>query len=367
MGVSLPYPAATSERVTSWRTVPIVRTVLAGLFVLLMLGAAHLSMVVVNAIEMRVEHPTPAEGLSARMFTDLPLTDELEAALKKSRVPADQQVLRAALADARAGRSVPLRTLPVTPALVWSTLLLTGAGLLLLWGTTRLRSDAAQTIAGVFAGNLLWTGGVEYGLTIASRSLGVAKSVAVVDGQLAGVYGEYVLLKDTWGLMVLVVAYLLMQESSRCPLSIWWRQFFVRAKVAAGTGRIENYGSRSAVQYATTVWGFYLLLLWAYDETVFGVHGLFTSLVMFGALSGSLYVLWRLHQYRGWGPAIRYAIGAMIVAWTPLEIAGKWNLFTQPWLLLQSSSFLVFFGGLAVGTLLLVRAQRRAIVTHGLS
>jgi hypothetical protein len=57
----------------------------------------------------------------------------------------------------------------------------------------------------------------------------------------------------------------------------------------------------------------------------------------------------------------------MIVAWTPLEIAGKWNLFTQPWLLLQSSSFLVFFGGLAVGTLLLVRAQRRAIVTHGLS
>jgi hypothetical protein len=189
----------------------------------------------------------------------------------------------------------------------------------------------------------------------------------VVDGQLAGVYGEYVLLKDTWGLMVLVVAYLLMQESSRCPLSIWWRQFFVRAKVAAGTGRIENYGSRSAVQYATTVWGFYLLLLWAYDETVFGVHGLFTSLVMFGALSGSLYVLWRLHQYRGWGPAIRYAIGAMIVAWTPLEIAGKWNLFTQPWLLLQSSSFLVFFGGLAVGTLLLVRAQRRAIVTHGLS
>jgi hypothetical protein len=150
-----------------------------------------------------------------------------------------------------------------------------------------------------------------------------------------------------------------MQESSRCPISIWWRRFFVRAQVTAGTGRIDNYGSRSAVQYATTVWGFYLLLLWAYDETVFGVHGMFTNLVMFGALSGSLYVLWRLHQYRGWGPAIRYAIGAMIVAWTPLEIAGKWNLFTQPWLLLESTSFLVFFGGLTVGTLLLIRAARR--------
>ncbi|MFY7949026.1 MAG: hypothetical protein ACOVRP_07425 [Gemmatimonas sp.] len=52
----------------------------------------------------------------------------------------------------------------------------------------------------------------------------------------------------------------------------------------------------------------------------------------------------------------------MIVAWTPLEIAGKWNLFRQPWLLLESRRFLMFFGGLAVGTALLWRAQRRTPV-----
>lgn len=364
MGVSLPLPRAASISGVSWRSVPIVRTVLSAFFVLLMLGSAHLSMVVVNAIEMRLEHPTPAQGITARMYTDSPMADELAAALKKSRVPADQAVLRRALAEVQAGKVVEIRTLPVTPALVWSTLLITVAGLLLLWATTRMRTDAAQTIAGVFAGNLLWTGGVEYGLTIAGRALGVAKNVSVIDGQLAGIYGEYVLLKHTWGLMVLVVAYLLMQESSRCPISVWWRRFFVRASVTAGTGRIENYGSRSAVQYATTVWGFYLLLLWAYDEVVFGVHGIFTNVTMFATISGTLYVLWRLHQHRGWGPAIRYAIGAMIVAWTPLEIAGKWNLFTQPWLLLESTSFLVFFGGLTVGTLLLVRAARRRAVIN---
>lgn len=361
MGATLPLesrPIASS----SWRSIPLVRTVLAGSFVLLMLGSAHLAMTVVNAIEVHLEQPAPSQGMPARMLTDLPLAAELEAALSKTDDPAQQQVLHAALADARAGRAVPFRTLPVTPTLVASTLLLTALGFALIWLTTRLKTDAAQTIVGVFAGNLLWTGGVEYGLTIAGRSLGVAKAITVVNGELAGIYGEYVLLKHTWGLLVVMLAYLLLLESSRCPLSVWWRRLTGRADSAAGTGRIENFGARSAAQYATTVWAFYLLLLWAYDETVFGVHGLFTNGLMFGALAGSLYVLWRLHQYRGWGPAIRYAIGAMIVAWTPLEIAGKWNLFRQPWLLLESRSFLMFFGGLAVGTALLWRAQRRTPV-----
>ena len=64
-----------------------------------------------------------------------------------------------------------------------------------------------QTIVGIFAGNLIWTGGVEYGLTIAARLLGVAKAMTVVDGQLTGIYGEDVLVKHTWGAMVLVTAY----------------------------------------------------------------------------------------------------------------------------------------------------------------
>ena len=49
----------------------------------------------------------------------------------------------------------------------------------------------------------------------------------------------------------------------------------------------------------------------------------------------------------------------MSVVWTPIEILGKWGLFRAPWILLQSSSFLIFFGGLAVGTVWLWRAQRR--------
>jgi hypothetical protein len=336
-----------------------LRTVLSGAFVLFMLASAHLLMVAVNAVEARVAAPRPSAGLVARLDTDLSIPAELELAAEKAAQPADRAVLLDAAATVRAGGPFAARTLPVTPFLVQAAIALSLLGLVLLWWTSRLASDAAQTIVGVFAGNLIWTGGVEYGLTIAARALGVGKVFTVVDGQVVALYGEYVLLKHTWGPMLLVLGYVLFLESSRCPLFLWWRQHVPTMRGAIVTGRIDNYGPRSAFQYATTVWAFYLLLLWAYDESVFGVHGLFTHAVLFGALASSIFVLWRLHQQRGWGPAIRYAVGAMIVVWTPLEILGKWGALDQPWIVLQSSSVVVFFGGLALGTALLWRAAQR--------
>ncbi|MGV3619490.1 MAG: hypothetical protein ACO1OB_01665 [Archangium sp.] len=345
------------------RSSPALRTVLSSVFIFFMLAAGHLLMVVINAIEYSVDGSTPT-GSAARMFTDRPLAEELEAALKKARTPENKAVLEKAVADAHAGRDVQLKMLPVTRTLVISTLALTAIGLLLLWVTSRLKGDAAQTIVGIFGGNFIWTGAVEYGLTIASRQLGVAKAITAVDGQLIAIYGEYVLLKHTWGALVLIMAYLLYLESSRCPVFLFWRERVPTMRGALVTGRIDNYGPRSAFQYATTVWGFYLLLLWAYDEDVFGVHGIFTNLLMVGSLAGTLYTVYRLNQYTGWGPAIRYAMGAMIIAWTPIEIAGKWGVLREPWLLLHPSTLLIFFGGLALGTWMLWRAQRKP--RHGL-
>lgn len=334
-----------------------VRTILSSIFIFFMLAAGHLLMVVVNAIEHWIEAPVPR--IVSRMFSDRPLSEEISMALQKASKPEDQAVLQQALDRINKGQEVTLMTLPVTRTLVIATLGLTLLGGILLWVTSRLKGDAAQTIVGIFAGNFIWTGAVEYGLTIASRQLGIAKAVTAVDGQLVAIYGEYVLLKHTWGAMVLVIAYLLYLESSRCPVFLWWRERVPTMRGALVTGRIDNYGPRSAFQYATIVWSFYLLLLFAYDENIFGVHGLFTHLVMFGSLASAIYTMFRLTQCTGWGPAIRYATGAVIIAWTPLEIAGKWGIFREPWLLLHSSTLLVFFGGLGLGTWLLWRASTR--------
>jgi len=337
----------------------VVRTVLTSFFVLFMLAAAHLFMVVINAAEHAYVAPQPAAGMSARMFSDRPMVEELQGALVKARTPEAEAVLSDALAAAEAGQTIELHTLPITSFLVYSALGLTLLGFALLMVTAHLKSDAAQSIIGIFAGNLLWTGGIEYGLTIAARGLGVGKTVGVVDGQLTAIYGEYVLMKHTWGVLAIVMAYLAFLPSSRCPMFLWMRKKTPMMRGPVVTGRIYNFGPRSAFQYATTVWGFYLLLLWAYDEAVFGVYGLVTKGILFGSVAGSLYCLYKLYHQTGWGPALRYAVGAMIVVWTPIEILAKWGVMREPWLLLEPNAFVIFFGGLSVGTWALWRAAKK--------
>ena len=58
-------------------------------------------------------------------------------------------------------------------------------------------------------------------------------------------------------------------------------------------GRIDNYGPRSAFQYVTTVWFFYLLLLWTYDEQLAGVYSIATKSILFSAMAGSLSITLR--------------------------------------------------------------------------
>jgi hypothetical protein len=346
------------------RQIPaLLRTIVTSAFVLFMLASAHLVMVVINAAEHRWSRPDPQAGLTARLLTDRPVAEELGLALKKARSVEAQQALLTAMAMVESGRPLEVRTLPVTPFLGWVAVGLTLLGLVLVWATSRVQSDAAQSILGIFGGNLIWTGGVEYGLTIAARTFGLGKALTVVDGQVVAVYGEYVLLKYTWGAMALIIGYLVFLEASRCPIFLWWRERVPTMRGPIAAGRIDNYGPRSAFQYTTTVWAFYLLLLWAYDENVFGVHGLFTRAVLLLSIAGSIYCVRRLHQHTGWGPSVRYAVGAMIVVWTPIEIVGKWGLLKEPWLILQPESMIVFFGGLALGTWWLWRAQKRTPVT----
>jgi len=335
------------------------RTILTSLFIFFMLAAAHLFMVVINAAERAVEHPMPAAGQSARLFSDRPLAEEIEAAIPKARSAADVAALEQALAAVQAGETIELNTLPVTPFLVWAAFGLCFGGIVCIWLTSRIKSDAGQSILGIFGGNLIWTGGIEYGLLLASRTLGIGKTVGVVDGQLIAIYGEYVLLKYTWGILLLVMVYLLFLESSRCPVFLWWRKRVPTMRGPVVSGRIGNYGPRSAFQYATTVWGFYLLLLWAYDESVFGVYSWVTKGILFATLAGTIYCMYRLHQQTGWGPAIRYAIAAICVLWTPIEIFAKWGVMQEPWLLLEPRMAVFFFGGLGVGTWALWRAARR--------
>ncbi len=328
----------------------LLRAASAFVFVYITLAAGHLLMVAINAADLRISAQTYRRpGVAARWFGDEPLATALRYARKPASPRAEATVSRA---------TVPLRMLPVSTFLVAATVGLILAGLALLFWSRDVRSDAAQTVLGVFAGLSIWTG-VEYSLMLASRVLGIAKAVMLHDGVVIGTYGEYVLLKHTWGILAMVGMYLLFLESNRCPFFVWCRHQVPLMRGAVCTGRIDNYAPRTAFEYIAIVWTFYLVLLWAYDPAVFGVDGLLTHALFLGSFALSGYLLLRLYRQSAIGPAIRYAIGVAIIAWIPIEIAAKWRLFQEPWLILSPLTATAFFGGAALGTWLVIWEIRR--------
>ncbi|MCK4340859.1 MAG: hypothetical protein KAY37_03955 [Phycisphaerae bacterium] len=349
-------PPRASVRTSWWSA--LVRTVLAFMFIFSTLAAGHLLMVAINA----VDHAYSADvyqqaGLDARWFGDRSLTEEIEA------LPANASrstVIRQPSAATDAGLDQTLRMLPISPFLLVALTVLTALGLGLLVVSRRVHNDALQSVIGVFAGLLIWTGAVEYGLMIASRSLGVAKAVKVHADQLIGVYGEYVLLKHSWGLLVVVLIYLLFLESNRCNVFLWLRRKLALMRGAVATGRVDNFAPRTAFQYIMIIWTFYVLLLWAYDPTAFGPDGVFTHIIFFCSFGTAGFLLLRLYRQKTMGPAIRYAIGVAIVGWIPIEIAAKWGLFREPWLILNPLTAVAFFGGAILGTWLIVREIKRS-------
>ncbi len=334
----------------------LLRAVSAFVFVYITLAAGHLMMVAINAIDLRVSAATYRRpGVEARWFGDEPLATALQYAHKG----APRRAGASAASSPTPRRSgAHLAMLPVSTFLIAATLGLILAGLGLLLWSRGVRSDAAQTVLGVFAGLSIWTG-VEYSLMLASRVLGIAKAVRYHGGAAIGTYGEYVLLKHTWGILAMVGMYLLFLESNRCPFFVWCRRQVPLMRGAVCTGRIDNYAPRTAFEYIAIVWTFYLVLLWAYDPEVFGVEGLLTHALFFGSFALTGYLMLRLYRQSAIGPAVRYAIGVAIIAWIPIEIAAKWRLFREPWLILSPMTAVAFFGGAALGTWLVVWEIRR--------
>ena len=338
----------------------LVRTVLAFFFVFATLAAGHLLMVAINTLDRACSRDIYAhQGIEGRWFGDRTMLASLQILHPRLSTDTDRAITAEAIRNLAAGDTLRFDMLAVSPFLVEVTFGLILAGLGLLIVSRRFRSDAAQTVIGVFAGLLLWTGAAEYGLMLASRVLGVAKSFNCQGSRIVGVHGEYVLLKHTWGLIILVGAYLLFLETNRCPFFLWLRRRLRLMRGAVATGRIDNYTPRTAFQYITIMWLFYVLLLWAYDDGVFGVHSWFTHAVFFGSFASTGYLLLRLYRQHSLGGAIRYAIGTAIICWNTVEIAAKWGLFREPWLILSPATAVVFFGGTALGTWLVVRELRR--------
>jgi len=191
---------------------------------------------------------------------------------------------------------------------------------------------------GALGGVLFWTGAIEYGLIFGSQKLGITP--------LHGTAPEYRLMKFTWPFILGIFLYLLFHEDIRCNFIAYLRRKFSLMKGPTSEGRIRNYGPRTAFEMILVLWTFYVLLLLAYDENIFGVHHPVTYLIFVLSLGCGIYLIYNLLKIKEMGKAIRYSIPTAIIFWNGVEILAKWKVFKEPWITLNlpimSSVFAAF-------------------------
>jgi hypothetical protein len=200
---------------------------------------------------------------------------------------------------------------------------------------------------------------VEHGLVMASRSLGIARRLEIINGTIAGVRGEFVLLEHSWVFLLLVLLYLLFQESVRCPLFLFLRRRLNLMRGPAAAGRIDNYAPRVAFFYTSSIWTFYVILLLAFDESVFGVHSWFTYVFFAVCLVSAVYLLVRIVRLVSPGTVLRYAIGVTLVLWSMVEILMKWKAVSGLWAHWGPASILLFSVVLFLSAFMIVRQIRK--------
>lgn len=313
----------------------VLTAVLAVCFIILSIGSGYLVMFAVERIDMNVSaeiYQTP--GKQALWHGDAPPASELERLAAKNRAAGRleaESAFRQALESLRQTGKLVLTAPPVSPFLAWCALGFALAALALLILSKRAKTDAAQTVIGIIAGLFVWIC-IELGLVLAARDLGIVKRFDLLNGALIGVRGEFVLLKYSWVFLLPVILYLLFQESVRCNLFVFLRKKLHLMRGAAATGRIDNYAPRVTFYYMSSIWTFYVILLWAFDERIFGAQSGFTYLFFFICLACTVYLFYRLLQQSGPGAVLRYAIAVALVLWSIIEILIKWDLLHGPWL-----------------------------------
>lgn len=181
-----------------------------------------------------------------------------------------------------------------------------------------------QNIGGVLGGLFIWTG-LEYSFIFCAERFNIAPSPNHSRP-------EYLIMEWSWGLFIMVVAYLLFQESVRCPLFLWLRNKFHLMKEKTSTGQIYNYGPRVAMEYSMLTWTGYLVCLLVFDEQIFGIWHPATYILFILTGLSWIYTGWRGWQQMKFGPMLRWIIPTVIIFWTAfLEIIPKWGGFIQPW------------------------------------
>ncbi|RXK84827.1 hypothetical protein EST62_08600 [Chlorobaculum sp. 24CR] len=202
-----------------------------------------------------------------------------------------------------------------------------GAGLLLAGMFAS--KELIATLLGMFGALFVWSGWIEIGFEYYARRLGIEP---VMQNGVVVTRAEYLLMPSSVGFFAIIMLYYLFGVRSGCRFFLWFQRL-LRFDSRLGAGRSSrNVAMVTFMEFNVLLWGFYLVLLFAYDERFAGDRHPVTYFIAFGSLLWSILLFVKLLKIDHLAYAIRYAIPTVLIFWNFVEILGRWNVFTEIWI-----------------------------------
>ncbi len=192
------------------------------------------------------------------------------------------------------------------------------------------KGDTGQTLWGLFGGLLFWTGWVEFLFMYYANRHGTQPEM--LNGEIV-TRPEYLILPASFGFWMMVMVLYIFCTRTGCHFINWWQKLLFRSRrnQIVRQGMTRHTSIVTFMELNMMLWASYLLLMFCYDSRFLGDHHPLTFLVGVGCFIGAVFMFIRQLRIGSWGANIRFAIATVIVFWTPVEILGRMNFFSEIW------------------------------------
>ena len=220
-----------------------------------------------------------------------------------------------------------------TTTLHYSAFAMGAVGMFMVIRGVFAKGDTRQTLWGFFGGLLFWTGWVEFLFMYFANRFHTQPLIDATTGEVI-TRPEYLILPASFGFWMMIMVMYLFSTRNGCNFINWWQRLFFGNKIREIAARPMTRHASIVVfmELMMILWGSYLLLMFCYDEVFLGVHHPVTLFVGIGCLIGSFFIFEKQTRISSWGANIRMAIPAVIVFWTPVEILGRMDFFSEFWI-----------------------------------
>ncbi|PCH68446.1 MAG: hypothetical protein COC06_09615 [Bacteroidales bacterium] len=217
---------------------------------------------------------------------------------------------------------------PVT--LHYSAFAMGAVGLVMVIIGVVAQGDTKQTLLGFFGGLLFWTGWVEFLFMYYAHRYGVQPEI--VNGEVV-TKPEYLILPATFGLWAMVMTLYMFSIKTGCQFINWWQKVLFKEKknIIVARPMTRHTSIVTFMELNMLLWTCYLLLMFCYDNNFLGDHHPVTFIIGIGCFIGSGFMLKKQFKISSWGANIRFSIATVIIFWTPVEILGRINFFSEIW------------------------------------